>query len=72
MDIKSKENSHQTILKATGIFGFAQAMKLVVSILGSKFVALFLGPFGIGIVGLLNNTAAIIGSLTRLNTPIFC
>lgn len=70
MEIKSKENSHKTILKATGIFGFAQAMKLLVSIVGSKFVALFLGPFGIGIVGLLNNTAAIISSLTSFGINI--
>ena len=35
MEMKSKENSHKTILKATGIFGFAQAMKMLVSIVGS-------------------------------------
>ncbi len=70
MEIKSKENSHKTILNATGIFGFAQAMKMLVSIVGSKFVAIFLGPFGIGIVGLLNNTVAIISSLTSFGINI--
>lgn len=70
MEINKKENSHKTILNATGIFGFAQVMKMLVSILGSKFVALFLGPFGIGIVGLLNNTVAIISSLTSFGVSI--
>ena len=70
MEINNKENSHKTILNATGIFGFAQAMKMLVSIVGSKFVAIFLGPFGIGIVGLLNNTIAIISSLTSFGINI--
>lgn len=70
MEIINKENSHKTILNATGIFGFAQVMKMVVSIVGSKFVALFLGPFGIGIVGLLNNTIAIISSITSFGITI--
>ena len=64
MEIKTKENSHKTIIKATGIFGFAQALKIVVSLIGSKFVAIFLGPVGIGTVGLLNNTISIIASVT--------
>lgn len=64
MEIITKENSHKTIIKATGIFGFAQALKIVVSLIGSKFVAIFLGPVGIGTVGLLNNTISIIASVT--------
>ena len=70
MEINNTENSHKTILNATGIFGFAQAMKMLVSIVGSKFVAIFLGPFGIGIVGLLNNTVAIISSFTNFGINI--
>jgi len=70
MEIKSTENSHKTILNATGIFGFAQAMKMLVNIVGSKFMAIYLGPFGIGIVGLLNNTVSIISSLTNFGINI--
>jgi O-antigen/teichoic acid export membrane protein len=68
--IPEKENSHKTILKATGIFGFAQVMKMIVGIVGSKFVAIFLGPIGIGTLGLLNNTISIIGSLTSFGLGI--
>jgi O-antigen/teichoic acid export membrane protein len=41
-----------------------------VSLVGSKFVALFLGTTGIGIVGLLQNTLAIIASVTGFGINI--
>lgn len=70
MVIKDKENSYKIIIKATGIFGFAQAMKMIIGVIGSKCVAIFLGPIGIGTVGLLNNTIAIISSLTSFGLNI--
>ena len=56
MSIETTDNSHKTIVRATGVFGFVQVFKMLVSIVGAKFIALFLGPVGIGIFGLLNNT----------------
>lgn len=64
MDNNNIDNSHKTILKTTGVFGVMQIMKMVISIIGSKFVAVFLGPTGIGMVGLLNNTLTIISSIS--------
>ena len=58
------DNSHKTILKATGVFGVMQIIKMGVSIIGSKFVAVFLGPIGVGTVGLLNNVLTIITSIS--------
>lgn len=58
------DNSHLTILKATSIFGTMQVIKMIISIVGNKFVAVFLGPIGIGTVGLLNNVLSIISSAT--------
>ena len=62
--MKKKENSYKMILKATSVFGFAQILKMLIGVIGSKFVAIFLGPIGIGVVGLLNNTISIISSMT--------
>ncbi len=45
-------------------------MKILVGLVGSKFVALFLGTTGIGIVGLLQNTLAIISSITGFGINI--
>lgn len=57
-------NSHKTILKATSVFGIMQIVKMIISIVGNKFVAIFLGPIGIGTVGLLNNVLNIISSVS--------
>lgn len=69
MEIEKKE-SHKTILKTTGVFGFAQLLKILVGLVSSKFVALFLGTTGIGVVGLLQNTLTIITSLTGFGINI--
>lgn len=58
------KHSHQSILKATGIFGFVQLLKMVVFAVSSKLIALFLGPVGVGLVALLQNVLQIILALT--------
>ena len=68
--MQEKENSHRTILKATGIFGFSQVLKILIGVVGSKFVAVFLGPVGIGIAGLLNNTIGIITAVSGFGINI--
>jgi O-antigen/teichoic acid export membrane protein len=67
---KHGEHSHKTIIKAISVFGFTQVMKMLIAIVGSKFVAVFLGPVGIGTVALLNNTVALISSLTGFGINI--
>mgnify|MGYP003607987594 CR=1 FL=1 len=64
MDQNNDSNSHKTILKATSVFGGMQLAKMGVSIVSLKFVAVFLGPIGMGIVGLLTNTINIISAVT--------
>ena len=58
-------SSYRSILKATGVFGVMQVIKLLISIVSSKFVAIYLGPVGIGIVSLLNNAVTIILAVTN-------
>lgn len=64
MTENNTETSHKNILKATSVFGLMQVMKMGIGVVGSKFVAVFLGPIGIGTVGLLNNTLNIITAIT--------
>ena len=52
------------------MFGFAQVLKILVGIVSAKFVAIFLGTTGIGLVGLLQNTLAIISSVTGFGINI--
>ncbi len=64
MTENNTETSHKNILKATSVFGLMQVMKIGIGAIGSKFVAVFLGPIGIGTVGLLYNTLNIITALS--------
>ena len=63
-------HSHKTLLKATGIFGFTQVFKVLIGVVSSKLVAVLLGPIGVGIVGLLNNSLSMISSLTSFGLNI--
>jgi O-antigen/teichoic acid export membrane protein len=52
-------------MKTTSIFGGVQVFNIVISLVRSKFIALFLGPAGIGIAGLLTSTTGLIATLTN-------
>lgn len=53
-------------LKTTSLFGGVQVFNILISIVNSKFVALLLGPTGMGISGLLSSTTGLIGAVTNL------
>jgi len=52
-------------MKATSLFGGVQVINIIIQIIKSKFVAILLGPAGMGIVGLLTSSIGFIGSLTN-------
>lgn len=52
-------------MKATSIFGGVQVFNIVISIIRSKFVAVLLGPAGMGIMGMLQATAGMVAALTN-------
>ncbi len=58
--------SYRQIVKATSIFGGVQVFNIVISVIRSKFVAVLLGPSGMGISGLFTSTTNFIGSITNL------
>lgn len=62
---KDSQYSYKQILKATSIFGGVQVINIVISIVRSKFIAVLLGPIGIGISGMLTSTTGIISGLTN-------
>ena len=53
------------VLKYTGIFGGVQGLNVVVSLVRNKFVALLLGPSGMGLVSLFNATVTFISQSTH-------
>ncbi|SFI09185.1 O-antigen translocase [Halpernia frigidisoli] len=61
----SQENSsYKQIFKATSIFGGVQVFNILISILRAKFIAVIVGPIGIGLYGLLTSTIGLITSVT--------
>jgi O-antigen/teichoic acid export membrane protein len=58
------KNSYSSIIKATSLFGGVQILQIIISTIRSKFIAVLLGPPGMGIAGLITSSTDIISSLT--------
>lgn len=52
-------------MKATSIFGGVQVIQIIISIIRSKFIAVLLGPSGMGIASLLIATTGLVTGLTN-------
>jgi O-antigen/teichoic acid export membrane protein len=64
--MSEEQSSYRQIMKATSIFGGVQVYNIIISIVRSKFIAILLGPAGMGIAGLLTSTTSFIGTLANL------
>jgi O-antigen/teichoic acid export membrane protein len=62
--MSEKQTSYRQIMKATSLFGGLQIFNIIITIIRSKFIAVLLGPAGMGIAGLLTSTIGLIGSIT--------
>jgi len=58
MDKFQDENSYSTILKRISAFGGVQAFNILVTLVRGKFVALFLGPEGMGLSSLFMSSTS--------------
>ncbi len=63
--MSENQSSYRNVMKATSIFGGVQIFTILISIIRSKFIALFLGSTGMGVVGLLTSTAGLISGITN-------
>jgi O-antigen/teichoic acid export membrane protein len=61
----NQQSSYRQVMKATSIFGGVQVFNILIGILRSKFIAVLLGPVGMGVFGLLSSTVGMIASLTN-------
>lgn len=55
MSKNKDENSYRSILKGTSVFGGVQVFQILINMVRGKFVALFLGPDGMGVSALLTS-----------------
>ncbi|HNX11372.1 MAG TPA: O-antigen translocase [Paludibacteraceae bacterium] len=63
--MNTQQSSYRQIMAATSLFGGVQVFQILIQIIRSKFVAVLLGPAGMGIVGLLTSTLGLISGLTN-------
>lgn len=61
----SKQSTYRSIFKATSLFGGLQLYLIFISIIKSKFIAILLGPLGVGIQGLFQSGTEVIRTLTN-------
>jgi O-antigen/teichoic acid export membrane protein len=63
--VSPNKSAFNQILKSTSILGGVQIMNIIVLVIRSKFIAILLGPIGIGISGMLTATIGIISGMTN-------
>ena len=61
-----QNNDFTSVFKSTSLFGAVQVFNILVSVIRSKVVALWIGPTGMGILGLLMSTLKVVGEFTKL------
>lgn len=60
------KTSYAHILKYTGLFGGVQGLNILISLVRNKFVALILGPTGMGLVALFVSVTNFVSQATNL------
>jgi hypothetical protein len=69
--MSNEQSSYRSIIKSTSIFGGVQLIQILITLLKVKFLAVFLGPTGLGISNLYISTFNMIssfGEVLKLST----
>lgn len=61
-----KKESYKSIIKATSLFGGVQFIQLLVNLIRAKFIALLLGPTGMGISNLYLSSTTMLSNIVGL------
>lgn len=72
MPQNNSDTISRRILKAMTLFGGVRVVSILCSIIRTKFVALWLGPAGVGLFGLYNNVVDMISSFSNLGMRDSC
>ena len=64
--MSEKEKSAKLTLKNTSLVGGAQLIRIIIQVIKTKFIAIFLGPAGIGLIQLFTSTLTLVQSISGL------
>ena len=59
-------NTYKHTLKYTGLFGGVQGLNILIGLVRNKFVALILGPAGMGLVSLYNSAITLLSTASSM------
>lgn len=62
----NSQSSYRSIFKATSLFGGVQIYQILIQIIKSKFVAVLLGPAGVGVMGLYQSGLQLVQQLSSM------
>lgn len=64
--MSDSRSSYISIFKATSLFGGVQLYQIFIQIVKSKVIAVLLGPFGVGIMGLFQSGLSLVQQITGM------
>lgn len=64
--VENNQSSYKSIFKATSLFGGVQFYQILIQIVKSKFVAVLLGPVGVGIMGMYQSGLYLVQQLSSM------
>ncbi len=64
MAAEKDSNSYRSILKGISLFGGVKVFEILINLIRGKFVAIFLGPGGVGISSIFANVSATVSQLS--------
>lgn len=59
-----KKTHYKSLFKATSLFGFVEIIRMVLKVITNMGASYFLGPKGLGLIGLIENAVQLLGSMT--------
>lgn len=62
----NRESSYNHVLKYAGLFGGVQGLNILMGLVRNKFIAILLGPSGMGLASIFNTTVNFISQSTNL------
>jgi len=65
-DLASATNSYRSILKSSSLIGGASVLNILIGMVRTKFVAVLLGPSGVGLIGMYGQITTMITAVTSM------
>lgn len=62
----NNQSSYRSIFKATSLFGGVQIYQILIQVIKSKFVAVLIGPVGVGIMGLYQSGLQLVQQISSM------